>query len=64
MTDSAAPIQSSVRRCPICRKPRSAEHAPFCSARCRDRDLVNWLEEGYTLPGPVHDPEADPEAGL
>lgn len=61
MTTPAAPIQSSGRRCPICRKPRSAEYAPFCSPRCRDRDLVNWLEEGYTLPGPVHDPEGDPD---
>ena len=41
------------RKCPICRKPRVPEFAPFCSTRCRDRDLVNWLEEGYALPGPV-----------
>lgn len=60
MTTPAAPA----RKCPICRKPRVAEYAPFCSPRCRDRDLVNWLEEGYTLPGPVHDPEGDPEGGL
>jgi hypothetical protein len=53
-----------VRRCPICRKPRVADYAPFCSSRCRDRDLVNWLEEGYTLPGPVVDPEGDPEVEI
>ncbi len=57
MSQPPAPI----RRCPICRKPRAAEYSPFCSSRCRDRDLVNWLEEGYTLPGPVHDPEGDPD---
>ncbi|WP_068073896.1 DNA gyrase inhibitor YacG [Novosphingobium lentum] len=39
-----------VRTCPICGKPRSAEHAPFCSTRCRDRDLVKWLDNGYALP--------------
>ncbi|MET0251493.1 MAG: DNA gyrase inhibitor YacG [Novosphingobium sp.] len=39
------------RLCPICRKPRAAEHAPFCSTRCRDRDLVRWLDEGYAIPG-------------
>jgi len=39
------------RKCPICGKPRSAEHSPFCSTRCRDRDLVRWLEDGYALPG-------------
>ena len=54
----------SGRRCPICRKPRVAEYTPFCSSRCRDRDLVNWLEEGYTLPGPVVDPEGDPEVDI
>ena len=43
--------------CPICKKPRSAEFAPFCSARCRDRDLANWLNEGYAVPGPPVKPE-------
>ncbi|MEI6642625.1 MAG: DNA gyrase inhibitor YacG [Novosphingobium sp.] len=57
MTDY--PLPSPPRRCPICRKPRVAEFTPFCSTRCRDRDLVNWLEEGYALPGPVQDPEGD-----
>jgi endogenous inhibitor of DNA gyrase (YacG/DUF329 family) len=44
--DSSAP-----KPCPICPKPRKAEHAPFCSARCRDRDLMQWLSDGYALPG-------------
>ena len=43
--------------CPICRKPRAAEFEPFCSARCRDRDLARWLTDGYALPGPPADPE-------
>ncbi|MFK4873219.1 DNA gyrase inhibitor YacG [Novosphingobium sp. ZW T3_23] len=38
-------------KCPICGKPRVAEHAPFCSKRCRDRDLLQWLGDGYALPG-------------
>jgi hypothetical protein len=42
---------SSTKKCPICRKPRVEEHAPFCSPRCKDRDLVNWLDDGYALPG-------------
>jgi endogenous inhibitor of DNA gyrase (YacG/DUF329 family) len=41
------------RLCPICRKPRVPEHAPFCSAACRDRDLVRWLDDGYAIPGPA-----------
>jgi len=48
----------SARPCPICRKPRAAEFAPFCSSRCRDRDLARWLTEGYAVPGPPADPEA------
>ncbi len=44
------------RKCPICRKPRHAEHAPFCSVRCRDRDLLQWLQDGYALPGPAAPP--------
>lgn len=37
--------------CPICRKPVSATHRPFCSQGCRDRDLLKWLGEGYAIPG-------------
>lgn len=47
---STDPIRP-VRRCPMCGKPRSEVHTPFCSTRCRDRDLVKWLDEGYALPG-------------
>lgn len=39
-------------QCPICGKPRDPEHFPFCGPRCRDRDLVKWLDDGYALPGP------------
>ena len=48
---------SKTKACPICRKPRSEEFAPFCSPRCRDRDLANWLTDGYAVPGPPADPE-------
>ena len=48
------------RKCPLCGKPRSAEHAPFCSTRCKDLDLMRWLEDGYALPGP---PALDEEEG-
>ena len=40
--------------CPICGKPVSAAHKPFCSRGCTDRDLLQWLGEGYRLPaGPA-----------
>ncbi|MBB5730196.1 endogenous inhibitor of DNA gyrase (YacG/DUF329 family) [Sphingomonas prati] len=25
---------------------------PFCSQGCRDRDLLQWLGDGYRVPGP------------
>jgi endogenous inhibitor of DNA gyrase (YacG/DUF329 family) len=43
------------KRCPICGAPRVAEHSPFCSTRCRDRDLLRWLDDGYAVPGPPAD---------
>ena len=38
--------------CPICGRPTHAEHRPFCSRGCKDRDLLQWLGDGYRLPGP------------
>jgi len=43
--------------CPICGKPSKADHAPFCSRGCKDRDLLNWLSDGYRLPGASIDPD-------
>ncbi|HEX7006522.1 MAG TPA: DNA gyrase inhibitor YacG [Alphaproteobacteria bacterium] len=37
-------------RCPICRSPAVADHAPFCSRRCADRDLARWLGGEYRIP--------------
>jgi endogenous inhibitor of DNA gyrase (YacG/DUF329 family) len=51
------PKPPSAKPCPICRKPPSPEHAPFCSRGCKDRDLLRWLDEGYRIPGPAADPE-------
>lgn len=47
----------SARPCPICGKPRVARLAPFCSQRCKDRDLARWFGDGYAVPGPPADPE-------
>ena len=41
---------------PPCRAARSAasrgtsRYRPFCSRRCRDRDLINWLDGRYAVP--------------
>ena len=45
--------------CPICGKPGDPAFKPFCSRGCKDRDLLQWLGEGYRLPGAAIDPEAD-----
>jgi endogenous inhibitor of DNA gyrase (YacG/DUF329 family) len=62
-------MSTTARLCPICRKPRDHAfqqrgdsaienpHAPFCSTRCKDRDLVRWFSDGYAVPGPPADPE-------
>ena len=55
-------MSPTTRKCPICRKPRVEAHTPFCSTRCRDRDLLQWLEDGYALPGLPADPD-DEAAG-
>jgi endogenous inhibitor of DNA gyrase (YacG/DUF329 family) len=45
------------KSCPLCERPEAPEHAPFCSRGCKDRDLLNWLGEGYRSAGPPADPE-------
>lgn len=36
--------------CPICKRPRSDEHRPFCSKRCADVDLLRWFSGAYAIP--------------
>ena len=45
--------------CPICSTerddvPDDFPHRPFCSARCRQVDLANWLGERYRISRPLH----------
>jgi endogenous inhibitor of DNA gyrase (YacG/DUF329 family) len=47
-------------RCPICGKPTNSERDtdfPFCSERCRLRDLGNWSAERYVISRPAFDEE-------
>jgi endogenous inhibitor of DNA gyrase (YacG/DUF329 family) len=46
-------------RCPICGRPVEPRFRPFCSARCRDQDLLNWLGGRYAIP--AQESEADEE---
>ena len=50
--------------CPVCGKPPAPAASPFCSQGCRDRDLLNWLGEGYRVPGPPAGLDSDGEAPL
>jgi len=45
--------------CPICDRPASPDQLPFCSQGCRDRDLLQWLGDGYRIPGPPADEALD-----
>jgi hypothetical protein len=36
--------------CPICGRPAVKAHRPFCSARCADADLGNWVSGRYRIP--------------
>jgi len=54
--------QGGGRRCPICGKAvATQDYRPFCSKRCADVDLGNWLGERYAVPA-VEPPDGfDPE---
>ncbi|WP_294392074.1 DNA gyrase inhibitor YacG [uncultured Sphingomonas sp.] len=46
--------------CPGCGKPATPAFKPFCGRGCRDRDLIQWLSDGYRIPGrPVEADEQD-----
>jgi endogenous inhibitor of DNA gyrase (YacG/DUF329 family) len=51
-------------KCPICKTPTdSALHPefPFCSQRCRERDLGNWATEKYVVSDPIFDEDDSSE---
>lgn len=60
------PKPASPDTCPICAAPSQRGFAPFCSRGCKDRDLLQWLGEGYRIPGRTLDPDeiASVESGL
>ena len=38
-------------KCPICKNEvDDKKYRPFCSKRCADIDLGNWLDESYKIP--------------
>ena len=37
-------------KCPVCEKLTSTLFDPFCSAYCKNKDLLHWLNEDYKIP--------------
>ena len=53
MSKKITPIvdfKSKKIECPNCKSPSIAPYAPFCSRRCANIDLGNWLNEAYVIP--------------
>lgn len=45
-------------KCPICKKEfEDTKYKPFCSKRCADIDLGNWLNGSYAIPAEELDEE-------
>jgi endogenous inhibitor of DNA gyrase (YacG/DUF329 family) len=61
MPNATMPEPRRKSACPVCGKPVSAAHSPFCGQGCKDRDLLQWLSDGYRIPGPTAD---ESEEGL
>jgi len=58
MHDSAPPRATA---CPICGKPATRAHRPFCSPRCRDVDLHRWLRGVYHVETEEGAEDVDPD---
>lgn len=64
---SADGESSKSRACPVCGRPATRGHHPFCGTRCRAVDLNRWLADVYRVPGkgvaeaPAGDAEDDRE---
>lgn len=50
-TNSSKDIGAARWTCPTCSGAGVEEFRPFCSARCANRDLGQWLNGAYVLPG-------------
>lgn len=48
-------------KCPICGLAGRAAYQPFCSVRCADVDLGQWLTGGYAVPVA---PDEEEEPGM
>ncbi|MCX7324355.1 MAG: DNA gyrase inhibitor YacG [Hyphomicrobiales bacterium] len=62
--DQKAPVsRPKVKPCPICARPTEPAWKPFCSKRCADADLANWLKGAYAVPVVEDNAAPDRDAG-
>jgi endogenous inhibitor of DNA gyrase (YacG/DUF329 family) len=61
MSDPSPP-RAPAQPCPICGKPASLRHKPFCSQRCATIDLARWITGTYRVPT-EETPEDAPQRG-
>jgi endogenous inhibitor of DNA gyrase (YacG/DUF329 family) len=57
------PAFAATAPCPVCGKPGTADHHPFCGRRCADVDLGRWLTGQYRIPGPSLEALEDEQDG-
>lgn len=57
--DETQTDQKAMPACPVCRRPVTPRHAPFCSPRCQQVDLARWLTGAYRIT--ADDPDSGPE---
>jgi endogenous inhibitor of DNA gyrase (YacG/DUF329 family) len=55
----ALSLSTPSKKCPVCGKPATKEHEPFCSKRCAEVDLNRWLSGTYVIPGKRRDEGED-----
>jgi uncharacterized protein len=55
------PAPAARKPCPICGRPSTPEHTPFCTDRCRQVDLGRWLSGSYVIP--ARDDQDDGDGG-
>jgi len=51
-------------KCPICKTETDLavnSDFPFCSEKCRDRDLGNWATEKYVVSDPIFNEDESDE---
>ena len=58
---SLHPQKPKATDCFLCGEKATRPYTPFCSRRCSQLDLGNWLNEAYVIPAHEADEDADIE---